>query len=74
VYLSVHSAFLCFKQWYAILPSGQQTIFSKVVPGQSKGHHQVCLRSRRTPWRRAMSLAELQTATVDSAQARQAEY
>ena len=24
---------------YAILPSGQQTIFSKVVPGQSSGHH-----------------------------------
>jgi len=24
---------------YAILPSGQQTIFSKVVPGQSNGHH-----------------------------------
>jgi hypothetical protein len=24
---------------YAILPSGQQTVFSKVVPGQSSGHH-----------------------------------
>ena len=24
---------------YAILPSDQQTIFSKVVPGQSSGHH-----------------------------------